>query len=173
MKSKRIFFITAAIILITSACQNSIPASPLNEFPNTSLMAVLENTDPLQSISTAYFLIPPTSSPAHCNNSTFIKDITIPDGTQIEPGSSFNKKWKIKNTGSCGWTRKYSLQFASGNRMAGETTYLTTWVPPDQTIVVSVELIAPEIEGTYTGYWILTDSNGTAFGNYFYLKIVV
>jgi hypothetical protein len=89
------------------------------------------------------------------------------------PGSTFIKKWKIKNTGSCAWNRKFSLQFVSGDRMSGETTYLTKWVPPDKTTIASVELIAPETEGTYTGYWILTDANGTTFGGYVNIKIVV
>jgi hypothetical protein len=173
MKSKRILFIATTIILITSACQNSIPLSPLNTIYKTNLTAVIENIHPLQPISIAYFSVPPVSSSTNCNSSTYIKDVTIADSTEIEPGAAFTKKWKIKNIGSCAWTRKYSLQFANGDRMSGETTYLTKWVPPDQTIVISVELIAPETEGTYTGYWILTDGSGTPFGNYVYVKIVV
>jgi hypothetical protein len=173
MKSKRIFFITAIIMLITSACQYTIPVSSLNVIPNTNLMAVVENTNPLQSIFATYFFIPPILSNPPCENSTYVKDITIADNTVIEPGETFTKKWMIKNSGSCAWTRRYSLQFANGDKMSGNTTYLTKWVPPDHAIVISVELVAPITEGTYTGYWILTDASGTAFGNYFYVKIVV
>ena len=173
MKLKRIILIATAVILITSACQNSIPTSSLNTIFSANLMGVIETIKPLQSISTEYFSVPLTTLPASCENSIYVKDITIPDNTEIEAGATFIKKWKIKNTGSCAWGRKYSLQFANGDKMSGETTYLTKWVPPDQTIVISVELIAPETEDTYTGYWVLTDSSGTAFGNYFYVKIVV
>jgi hypothetical protein len=173
MKSKRILFFAAATILITGACQNLAPVSAINASYLTSSTAVLEQINPLQPIATTYFSIQPVSPSAACDNSVFIKDITIADNTQIEPDTAFIKKWKIKNTGSCAWTRKYSLRFEAGERMSGETTYLTKWVPPDQTIVISVELIAPTTEGTHTGYWVLTDINGTAFGNLVYVKIVV
>jgi hypothetical protein len=108
-----------------------------------------------------------------CDNSAYVKDITVPDNTQIDPGTSFIKKWKIKNMGSCAWTKKFSLQFASGEKMSGETTYLTQWIPPDQVVIISVEMTAPERAGTYTGYWIMVDGNGSAFGCYVYVKIRV
>ena len=38
---------------------------------------------------------------------------------------------------------------------------------------VSVELTAPEDEGTYTAYWRLADASGTLFGEQFYVQIVV
>lgn len=57
--------------------------------------------------------------------------------------------------------------------MSGETTYLEKWVPPGQVIVISLELSAPQTEGTHTGYWILTDGYGEPFGNYIYVSIVV
>ena len=38
---------------------------------------------------------------------------------------------------------------------------------------VSVELTAPEDEGTYTGYWRLADASGTLFGEQVYVQIVV
>jgi hypothetical protein len=173
MNSKRLFFTIAAIILTTSACQNSITASPANLISNTSLLADIENINPSQPLSISYFSVQPTPLPAFCDNSTFVKDITISDNTEIEPGAPFIKKWKIKNTGCGAWTRKYSLQFVNGERMSGETTYLAKWVPPDQAIIISVELVAPEADGTHTGYWILTDANGTAFGNVIYVKIIV
>jgi hypothetical protein len=168
-KSKRIFLIAAVVLLNLSACRNSFPSVPLKTVNQTSLMTVTKNINPLQSIPITDFFLPPAS----CNNSQYLKDITIKDGTPIDPGTTFVKKWIIKNTGSCGWTRRYSLQFASGERMSGETTYLEKWVPPGQVIVISLELSAPQTEGTHTGYWILTDGYGEPFGNYIYVSIVV
>src|SRR5512135_269401 len=46
-----------------------------------------------------------------CNNATFVKDVSIPDGTVIARGKSFTKTWSLQNTGTCNWTRNYSLVF--------------------------------------------------------------
>ena len=34
-----------------------------------------------------------------CDNSAFITDVTIPDGTVIPAGQSFTKTWRVSNTG--------------------------------------------------------------------------
>jgi hypothetical protein len=168
MKSKGIFFIGAAILLITSACQNLIPAPSLNMIPKTNSMAVVENIIP-QPVSAEIFSLPAV----FCDSSMYVKDVTIEDGTKIKPNTAFIKKWRIKNIGSCGWNKKYSLQFFMGEKMSGEPAHLTKWAPSGKTIVVSINMIAPEMTGAYTGYWILTNSIGTPFGSYFTVKIIV
>jgi hypothetical protein len=108
-----------------------------------------------------------------CDSSLFIKDVNIKDGERMRPGTVFAKKWKIINTGSCGWNKEYSLQFVKGDQLSGETTYLTKWVPPGGTTVISVDMLAPQAEGTYTGYWIMTNEESTPFGSYLTVRINV
>jgi hypothetical protein len=57
--------------------------------------------------------------------------------------------------------------------MGGATTCLQKWIPSGRDVVVEVALIAPETKGEHIGYWILTASDGTAFGSYVYVKTVV
>ena len=33
----------------------------------------------------------------------FIKDQSIPDGTHLQPGTKFVKKWQVRNTGTHPW----------------------------------------------------------------------
>lgn len=33
----------------------------------------------------------------------FMGDLTIPDGTKVQPGTKFVKTWKIKNSGNISW----------------------------------------------------------------------
>ena len=169
MKSKKIFLSALVIMLIASAFQNFTPASSLNAIPKTNLPAVIENVVPLQPISTARFSIPSGA----CDSSMYIKDVTIADGTKIKPNTAFIKKWRIKNIGSCGWNKKYSLQFVKGEKLSGGVIHLTKWVRPGKTIIVSVNMVAPKTTGTYTGYWIMTNSIGTPFGSYVTVKIIV
>ena len=44
-----------------------------------------------------------------CPAATFVADVTIPDGTYINPGASFTKIWRLKNTGTCAWTTQFAL----------------------------------------------------------------
>ncbi|MFN8413897.1 MAG: NBR1-Ig-like domain-containing protein [Anaerolineales bacterium] len=113
------------------------------------------------------------SSGSACDNSAYISDVSISDGTILAPGETFTKTWRIKNTGTCTWNSNYAITFSSGNAMSGETTAIDQSVASNNTGDISVELTAPDAEGTYTGYWILQNSSGMAFGNYVYVQIVV
>ena len=108
-----------------------------------------------------------------CENSTYIDDITIPDGTVLAPGETFVKKWTLKNTGFCMWRAGYGLKFFQGDPMSGQSTELDKAIASGDEANVSVTLIAPDSVGTYTGYWIMTDEFGYSFGMPIYVQIVV
>lgn len=101
-----------------------------------------------------------------CDQVTFIKDVTIPDGDEIDAGTSFTKTWRLKNTGSCTWTSGYALVFDHGDAMGGPASKQLTsgTVPPGQTVDVSVDLTAPGSAGSYKGFWKLRNSEGIVFG---------
>jgi len=108
-----------------------------------------------------------------CNNSAYIDDITIPDGTVLAPGETFIKTWTLENTGSCTWRNGYTLKFYEGDSMSGKDTEIGKTIVSGRKANFSIELIAPEEEGTYTGYWILTDNYDYPFGMPFYVQIIV
>jgi len=108
-----------------------------------------------------------------CDNSIYLKDITIKDGTVLMPGEPFKKIWRLKNTGSCAWRPGYSLIFVNGYDMDGETTTINQYIAPGEEAKISIDLIAPEVDGTYTGYWILTNRENQVFGETIYVQIVV
>ena len=95
----------------------------------------------------------------------FVKDVTIPDGTILEPEEAFTKIWRVQNGGESTWTTEYALLFHEGDRMGGlYEVHLEEEVQPNQTVDLSVELIAPKEPGTYTGYWIMRNPNGVLLG---------
>jgi len=114
----------------------------------------------------------PTDSPTKASGSiskcdwvAFVKDVSVPDGTVLSPGSSFVKTWRLKNNGTCSWTTAYSLIFASGHQMSGPVSVsILGNVNPGETIDVSVTLTAPATEGHYIGYWMLQNASGVNFG---------
>ena len=112
--------------------------------------------------------IPPTATPIPipCDRGQFVKDITVPDNTEIAAGSTFIKTWQLKNNGTCTWTSGYALVFYNGDAMSGLASAPLTngTVPPGSTIDISVTLIAPTTPGTYKGNWRLRNSGGALFG---------
>jgi len=92
-------------------------------------------------------------------------DVTVPDGTIMNPGESFSKTWRLKNVGSCTWTRQYAVTFFSGNSLdAYQTNTLAEPVAPGQQVDVTVDMEAPEEPGVYQSNWMLTSQDGALFG---------
>src|SRR3989304_85717 len=108
---------------------------------------------------------PPPPPPIPCNRAKFIEDVTVKDGTVFPPNAEFLKTWRLKNTGSCTWSRDYRLVFVNGERMDGpRVSQLEENVDPGETVDVSVELVAPEKGGRYRGYWMMSNPSGDEFG---------
>jgi hypothetical protein len=163
---------TFAAIQTASTVTPLLPAGTPVGSPSTTDFPQLNFTPPDTSTPDAISPVPiSTANP--CNDSAYVSDVTIPDGTIMAPGTSYVKTWAFQNTGSCIWDTNYQLVFVSGDLMGGVFTNLTESVAPSKQIQVSVSLIAPETEGTYTGYWRLADDQGNGFGGVVFVKIVV
>jgi hypothetical protein len=108
--------------------------------------------------------LPATSAPSAtplCDLARFMADVTIPDGTEILPGQTFTKTWRLRNMGTCTWTSGYQLIFDSGSIMDGPISQpLAGDVPPGQEVDLSVALKAPDNPGTYRGYWRIRNAAG-------------
>ena len=117
------------------------------------------------SPSTPEPTIEPWTTPACTDAATFIKDVTIPDGTHIEADESFDKTWRIRNSGSCTWSEGYSLIFISGYSLGGLTNVpLKGDVQSGEVVDLTVNLQSPRYNGSYKGYWMLRNSKGELFG---------
>jgi uncharacterized protein YkwD len=115
--------------------------------------------------------------PADCKVvAVLIEDVTIPDGTQLAAGKSFTKTWKFKNTGTCPWSG-YTLAFVSGDRMAAPDSAPVQQTLPGDFVNISVNLVAPSADGTYTGFFELRNADGEVvpigLEKTFWVKIVV
>jgi len=100
-----------------------------------------------------------------CDAAAFVRDVTIPDGTTIDPGGGFTKTWRLLNVGTCSWTPGYALVFVSGDRMyAPVSNGFPGNINPGQSVDLSVNMSAPVNNGEYQGYWRLRNTAGTLFG---------
>lgn len=151
--------------------------------PTNTQVAVIPTSEPTQPVITPITpTTPPTDTPtpepsatptqeptptsAACTNQAkFVEDVTIPDESELLPGTEFVKTWRLQNTGTCTWTSQYALIFASGDQMSGASPQpLPGPVAPNATVDISVSLKSPGSTGTYQGDWKLRDPQGASFG---------
>ena len=100
-----------------------------------------------------------------CEDSAFVQDVTIPDGTQLAVNQHFTKTWRVLNTGTCTWLTTFYLGFAYGEQMGGQTRVaLPSAVAAGQTVDLSVSLTVPNKTGQLTGVWALFDDKGNTIG---------
>ncbi|XP_056672645.1 next to BRCA1 gene 1 protein isoform X4 [Monodelphis domestica] len=102
-------------------------------------------------------------------------DENVPDGTHLQPGTKFIKHWRMKNTGNVKWSAETKLKFMWGNLTLASTERKDVLVPylkAGHVGIVSVEFIAPALEGTYTSHWRLSHK-GEQFGPRVWCSIIV
>ena len=107
-----------------------------------------------------------TPSSLPCDRVKLIADVTYPDGTQVAPGTSFVKTWRLQNAGSCAWTSAYTVVFSGGDALGAPSSLsLTTGtVAPGENVDVSITMKAPDSVGKYRGNWMLRNASGQDFG---------
>ncbi len=104
---------------------------------------------------------PPLPSPLPNNDEvSFLSDITFPDGAIVSLNQSFNKTWRVKNTGTSTWTG-YNLKFISNEPMGGPAEVAIPTTAPGGTVDISVNLVAPSVKGAHTGVWQIVNPSGT------------
>ena len=159
----------ATAVAQTVAAQNSAEAH--TETPAPSPTAFVTQT-PLKFSPTLTALAPLLPSPtlpgntprSECAKASLISE-TIPDGTIYRPGEQFTKTWEIKNVSNCTWDTSYKIIFWNGDVLGGGFVYnLPQITPPGVVVPISLVLVAPTEEATFTSEWMLQAPDGTQFG---------
>lgn len=115
-----------------------------------------------------------TPSPTPClPHAGFVADVTIPDGTQFQPGERFTKTWRIGSDGCAAWPAGATWAFVSGEQMGAPESVPVPETPLGGTADISVEMIAPNAPGTYKSIWQMHGPDGTPIDDSAYVMIVV
>jgi hypothetical protein len=151
--------------------------TPSSVLPNPTLTPVVTSAN----VTLTPAVTKPNASPSaavsvdtECtDNSVYIGDVTVPDGTNFNSGQSFTKTWRVSNNGNCVWDTGYQFVFVKGEAMAA-----TTVIPVPKTLVgtsveLSVPMTAPATSGAHTGQWKLRNADGSLFGQSVTVKINV
>lgn len=160
--------------IFTSAAQTfavqqatELALTPPTDTPSPTPFPTLPPVSPLPTISSFSSAVAPTlaSGGSACDNAVFVSDVTIPDGTVLEPGQHFVKTWLLQNNGTCPWTPGYKMTFLDGNNMGGSNTFVNIQVPVGQQLKMSVNLVAPGSDGSFYGRWQLQNEASQPFGS--------
>ncbi len=109
-----------------------------------------------------------------CYGLTYVSDVTIPDNTQMTPGQTFTKTWRVQNTGTCPIPAGFVFENSGGDAMGGEPLTLIEPIGADDIADLSIKMTAPTGQtGTVQGNWRMTDANGQFFGQEVTVVIVV
>lgn len=148
---------------LTRIAENASPTASSTFAPPTSPPATQTPTATLTPLPTA--TPKPTQVVVPCNWAQYIADVTVLDETTFTINTAFTKTWRLKNIGSCTWSKDYEMVFHSGDKLGGSSLVaLPKSVAPGGTVDVSVGLKAPDKAGEYISYWLLRSSNGSQFG---------
>src|SRR5436190_13954951 len=159
-----------ALPLLQPAQHNSVDSvATVQAVVTQTVYAMTQNAPTQTPIPPTATAIPATNTPVptaltYCDWAAFIKDVTIPDGTEFAPGEVFTKTWRLRNIGTCTWTPDYDIVFSSGAQMSGTNLQMPGYVAPGQSVDVAVRFTAPSATGHYVSYWMLRNASGKLFG---------
>lgn len=165
---------SADLVFIKTAVAQTLTvaaAQTASAFTSTPELTVTPTETSLSPSDTPTPNVSPTG--IICDRLEFVSDLSVPDNTTMTPGQEFVKTWKVKNTGSCTWTKGYTLILSHGDLMGGRSVALTDDVPPGTEAEISITLKAPLQPRTYYGYWELKNNNGYPFEERLSVIIIV
>ncbi|XP_046546252.1 next to BRCA1 gene 1 protein-like [Haliotis rubra] len=134
--------------------------------------AMKDHPQKKEKVETQALPLPTFKYPYQVLGAEFVRDITIPDYTHVQPGTRMQKTWRMKNTGSHQWSASTQLRLMWGTIPAPKTEVTVPALPPSQEGNITVELIAPEDPGRYQSHWKLFD-RGVNFGHRVWCSIDV
>lgn len=161
------------VIPTVVALPTAEPTTTPTEIPTAVPPTLVPPTVEFPTATTVPTTVATPTVPTCVLNSQFVADVTIPDGTQMNPGAAFTKTWRVRNNGTCAWDAGYAIAFVSGANLAGFAQNIIPLTAPGATADISIPMTAPASNGTYVGIWRLRDSNGQFFGTNLSVQIVV
>ncbi len=112
--------------------------------------------------------------PANCTNLlSYLKDLTIPDGSVVKAGASIQKQWQVRNDGTCNWNEQYTIRLISGSSLGASSPQGIVPARGGAEGIIQINFIAPTEAGNYISTWQAFDPAGNAFGDFFSIEVNV
>ena len=142
-----------------------------------------EETSIVENLPVTDTVPAPAATPEPCvDGMAFVGDLNLDDQNMtappvMAPGQDFSKGWRLRNSGTCTWEADYAIAYVNGNRpeaqMGGVPTAVDHKVAPGETVDIWVALRAPQVYGTFQGFWQMRNSQNQYFGEVVWVGIQV
>ena len=114
-----------------------------------------------------------TLTPVEGLKAGYVTDVTVPDNTRFEKEEAFTKTWRMRNAGSADWPADTALVFVSGEQMTEAAKVEIGAVKAGEDVDISVDMVAPNADGSYKGNWQIQAGDQAIEGGKIYLVIQV
>ncbi|UBU16094.1 NBR1-Ig-like domain-containing protein [Nonomuraea gerenzanensis] len=101
----------------------------------------------------------PTTPITPFDDSVLEKDVTYPDGTVVRSGTSFDKTWRLRNSGNIPWQDRYLTRMNDTPCQAPKRVAIGP-VLPGESVDITVRVRAAESPGRCKIFWKMTDEHG-------------
>ena len=110
-----------------------------------------------------------------CMDSSFVADVTYPDGTVVEDNAFIAKVWSIQNTGTCTWDDGFALVPITGDAKGKwEVEHNgVKKVKPGDIVEIRIDVQTPSKGGDWGGCWRMQGDNGQYFGTFLCMLVKV
>jgi len=181
MKSSKLLIpILITLALLASGCNTKPTASeevnkdidvyrPPTVIHQTPLVMLVSSPTISDSISTPRSTFIPSCS----DELKFIDDVTIPDGTQVVPGETIDKRWLVENAGTCNWNESYRLRIAASAFFEAPVEQALYPARGGTQAVLRTIFAAPNEPGTYRTAWQAYNTQNQPFGDSIFIEIIV
>jgi hypothetical protein len=99
----------------------------------------------------------------------FIADVTVPDGTPVQPGEQIDKVWRVLNCGNTAWSGYRAVRI---DGEYGPSSFDVPSTEPGQTADLRARMAASTAPGCHRAVYQLEGPNGR-FGRPFFAEILV
>ena len=174
------------ILFIGTAC-----AGGASDFlPGSEVQSTLY-IPPTVHVGSSPITLPPTSqpNPSHSQTQseepiatptpvcdpylTYISDLSLPDGTIVEPGQTLDKRWQVENSGSCNWDKRYRLKLVAGPNLGASIDQALYPARSNTQTMIRIIFTAPDESGVQRSAWQAHDPHGEPFGDPIFIEIAV
>jgi hypothetical protein len=164
-----VIFFLLPILFLVSGCSTPTESQEFVYVPPTPAVAQATAT----STPTAEASPAATARLACENNLIYVQDLSIPDGTLAEPGALLDKRWEVRNGGSCNWDEHYQLRLISGEALQAEPVQKLFPARSATNLILRINFVAPADSGVYRSAWQAYDPDGNPFGDPIFIEIAV
>ncbi len=155
-----------SVLISLSSCQRTTEKTTTSGF--------LPPTEIPSPTATTQAVIPKPTPQIDCTDVlSYMEDITIPDGSVVKPGEELDKRWQVRNNGSCDWTDDFTLRIIAGDPLGSPETQALYPARSGSAAVIRMLLTAPQTPGNYRTAWQAFNPQNEPFGDPIYIEIII